>query len=73
MARKRLRSTTKPAREAEFELFERGWKPLKGGLWRHANLDTDWPTDAALRLQDEADAGMMDKVHRDFRGDHLQE
>lgn len=65
----RKRRETKPAREAEFELFEKGWRPLKDGRWRHPRLVGDWPTDNALKLQDEADAGMQDQVHRMLRGE----
>jgi hypothetical protein len=66
---KRRRRNELTDEEVELELFERGWKPTPLGRWRHPNLELDWPPADAQHLQDEADAGMQDKVHRQLRGD----
>ena len=66
---RKTRRRRKTETEAELELFERGWRPAPGGTWRHPNIELAWPTVDAIRLQDEADAGMQDAVHRMLRGD----
>lgn len=52
----------------EAHLHAKGWTRVANG-WRHARLETNWGLFDAVRLQQEADDGMVDPLCMAMRGE----
>lgn len=48
------------------KLRENGWRRTKDG-WRHPRLEFSWPVWFAVRLQNEADRGKRELIHKLLR------